>query len=176
MGRVFAVTGFALLLFLHIVSPAGAGVRADVSFTDDQPGWARFEGGWIDLRNGWGPAWTCMVVLEAPVECFRSAAEMRDREAALAPEVNCSYPLRLYDGLNQKGAWVSVYARGVWVNLSTLGFDNRTTSYIVGACSAEMASGANGGGSHYPGCLSPWCEADSMASGWNNVVSSVYLY
>jgi hypothetical protein len=177
MGRVLAVLGFALLVFLQAVSPAAGAQRVAGSFAGEWSSLARFEGGWIDLKSGWGPARACLVVLGAPVECFRSSSEMAEREAALVvPGVNCSYPLRLYDGLSRTGTKVSVYARGVWVNLSTLSFDNKTSSYAVGACAAEMASGAGGGGSFYPGCLNAWCVADSMAAGWNNVVSSVYLY
>jgi hypothetical protein len=177
MGHGFVVLGFALLVLAHAFSPALAAERAVGHAPDDQPGLARFEGGWIDLKSGWGLARACLVVSSGSIECFRSTSELRRREAAvLVPGVDCSVSLRLYDGTGRTGQMVSVYARGVWVNLSTLSFDNKTSSYAVGACAAEMASGAGGGGSLYSGCLSPWCVANSMGTGWNNAVSSVYLY
>jgi hypothetical protein len=93
-----------------------------------------------------------------------------------APSINCSTPLKLRDGTNQTGTTVSVYVRGLWVNLSDVGFDNRTSSFTVGACSIELAAQANGSGNHYTRCLSPGCVENSMLPGWNNVVSSVYLH
>jgi len=98
------------------------------------------------------------------------------RGQRLAPLISCSTALNLYNGTYLTGTRVSVSTRGVWINLSNFGFDNMTSSYKVGACSVELASGANGSGSHYSRCLSAGCEEDVMASGWNNVISSVYLH
>jgi hypothetical protein len=92
-----------------------------------------------------------------------------------APTLNCSTALRLHDGTFQTGTTVYVYARGIWVNLSDVGFNNMTSSYTVGACAVVLASGTNGGGSHYPYCLFAGCVEDVMAPGWDNVISSVYL-
>jgi hypothetical protein len=91
------------------------------------------------------------------------------------PDVSCSTPLKLYNGTYLTGSSVSIYQRGVWVNLSSAGFDNMTSSYEVGACAVILASGANGGGSHYPECLNAGCVENTMLTGWNNVLSSVYL-
>lgn len=176
MVRGLTVLGFVFLVSLTAAPAQGAG-RLGLASEGDRSGLARFEGGWIDLEAGWGPARACLVFSGRPVECFRSASQMSRREARLlVPSLNCSSPLRLYDGLNRTGATVSIYTRGLWTNLSGLGFDNRTSSYSVGACAVELASGSGGGGSHYPGCVAAWCVVNSMASGWNNVVSSVYLY
>ncbi|MDZ4232469.1 MAG: hypothetical protein U1C73_01615, partial [Dietzia sp.] len=87
----------------------------------------------------------------------------------------CSTPLRLYAGTNQSGSVLAVTARGVWVNLST-SFNNQTSSYRVGACSSLFAAGTNGTGGFYPGNTSAWATASQMLLGWNNRVSSVYLY
>jgi hypothetical protein len=89
--------------------------------------------------------------------------------------INCSTPLRLYDGTYRTGASVSVYTRGLWVNLSVVDFNNKTSSYAVGACAVVLAAGTNGSGAHYPECLEAGCIENSMLSGWNNVISSVYL-
>jgi hypothetical protein len=93
-----------------------------------------------------------------------------------APTVNCATPLKLHDGTHQSGATAQVSVRGVWVNLSSLGFDNRTSSFTVGSCAVELASAANGGGAWYLRCLSPGCVENTMDLGWNNVISSVYLH
>jgi hypothetical protein len=93
-----------------------------------------------------------------------------------APALSCSTALHLYDGTGFTGSSVSIFERGVWINFSTLGFDNRTSSYRTGACSVDMASGPNGGGALYPTCHNPGCAESSMAPGWDNVISSVFLH
>jgi hypothetical protein len=92
------------------------------------------------------------------------------------PAANCSTPLKLHDNTNQLGTLVSVFTRGLWVDLSSLSFDNMTSSYTVGACSIDLAAQSGGAGNHYTRCLSAGCVEDSMLSGWNNVVSSAYLH
>jgi hypothetical protein len=62
-----------------------------------------------------------------------------------------------------------------WINLADFGFNNMTSSYTVGACAVILAAGTNGSGSLYPECLNAGCVEDVMLSGWNNVLSSVYL-
>jgi hypothetical protein len=96
--------------------------------------------------------------------------------ASRSSRVSCSTPLVLHDGTTQTGTSVSIYTRGLWIDLSFLSFDNKTSSYTVGACSVELAAGSGGGGAHYSRCLYAGCVENSMASGWNNVVSSVYLH
>jgi hypothetical protein len=92
------------------------------------------------------------------------------------PALSCSTPLRLYDGSLISGDSVSISTRGLWIDLSTLGFDNRTSSFKVGACSIELAAGPGGSGSRYQRCLSAGCTENNMATGWNNLVSSAYLH
>lgn len=138
---------------------------------------ARFEEGWIDLSRGWGEAKACVLLPDRPTQCFRTEAEAQVWGGGFrAPNVSCATPLKLRDGTYQSGTTVSIYPRGIWVNLSTLGFDNRTSSYTVGACAVELAALSNGGGARYPRCLNAGCVEDVMFSGWNNVVSSVYLH
>jgi hypothetical protein len=106
----------------------------------------------------------------------RGRVEVGSAERDLVPLVNCSTPLRLWDGTYETGAMVSIYARGVWVNLNIVNFGDKTSSYIVGSCSVELADGQNGSGSRYPYCLSAGCVENVMASGWDNRISSVYLH
>jgi hypothetical protein len=94
---------------------------------------------------------------------------------SVVPLANCSTPLTLHDGTSQTGAKVTVSARGIWVNLSTLSFDNKTSSYTVGACSVQLASAANGGGALYTSCLSAGCVENTLDPGWDNTFSSVFL-
>jgi hypothetical protein len=93
-----------------------------------------------------------------------------------APALNCSTALKLYDHTNFGTPSVSISQRGTWINLSTLGFDNRTSSYRLGACLVDMASGQNGGGALYPTCGSPGCGESSMKPGWDNTISSVFIH
>ncbi len=74
------------------------------------------------------------------------------------------------------GSSVSIGQRLVWVNLSSRSFDNRTSSYTVGSCAVDLASGANGGGQLYSRCLSPGCVENVMDRGWGNTNSPVYLH
>ncbi len=87
----------------------------------------------------------------------------------------CSTPLRLYTGTNYTGSVLAVTSRGVWVNL-TAGFNNQISSYRVGACSSLLADGTNGTSGFYPGNTSAWATASQMLLGWNNRISSAYLY
>jgi hypothetical protein len=121
----------------------------------------------------------CAVVEGHPTRCFRTVAEM-DRwvtfPGRVAPTLNCSTPLKLHDGTNQLGTLVSIYARGTWVDLSSFSFDNKTSSYTVGACAIDLAAQNGGTGNHYTRCLSAGCVENTMLSGWGNVVSSAYLH
>lgn len=145
---------------------------------------ATFDGRLIDLSKGWGEAAACNTDGRS-TRCFRTEAEM---DQSLAEEHSktspspadstllaaCSTGLRLYDGSSFTGTVLTVSTSGVWVNLSTYGFDNRTTSYRVGACDSYFAESTGGGGAWYPGNTAAWAQASSMAAGWNDRVSSVY--
>ncbi len=118
-----------------------------------------------------------MVLVSSAVGPALASGPGSDNEwAGSQPSLACSSPLQLFDGTNLSGAKVLIYTRGLWIDLSTVSFDNRTSSYKVGACAIELASGAGGGGAHYTRCLSAGCVENVMDLGWNNVVSSVYLH
>jgi hypothetical protein len=91
------------------------------------------------------------------------------------PYAACSTPLTLYKGANRTGASVPITTRGVWINLSTVSFDNKTSSYKVGACAVELAPQNNGQGNPYPECLNPGCVENTMLPGWDNTISSVFV-
>ncbi len=87
----------------------------------------------------------------------------------------CSSAIGLYDNTSWGTPVVFVTTRFVYTNLSSLGFDNRTSSYAIGACSATFYDGATGTGSIYPGSTGAGASAAAMLSGWNDRVSSVYM-
>lgn len=145
---------------------------------------ASFEGTTFDMSNGWGAASACHVT-DTAVTCYRSEAAM-DRAVGEATTdrslsgtssasfaANCSSSLRLYDGTSHTGAVISLSTRQSVLSLSVYGFDNRTSSYRVGACSSSLYSGI--GTSKYGGNTSAYASATSMASGWNDVISSVFI-
>lgn len=113
----------------------------------------------------------CLAVASTPRRALASAAPANFE----APTLSCSTPLKLRDGTNQSGTLVLIYTRLQWVNLTDFDFNNMTSSYTVGACAVILASGTNGGGSLYAECLNAGCVEDVMLTGWNNVLSSVYL-
>lgn len=94
----------------------------------------------------------------------------------MAPALTCSTPLTLYDLANRSGSSVQVFTRGLWINLSTVSFDNKTSSFKVGACAVDLAPQTNGSGNHYPECLYAGCIENTMLPGWDNTISSVYLH
>ncbi len=157
---------------------------------------ALLDGEVIDLSEGWGGATTCVVVPDRLeyVECFRSDSARDQRLADLGltdrfAEVDqlpegagfaaavCSSYLKLYDRYYYGGASLWISSRGFWHNLSVYGFNQRTSSYRVGACSSIMADYSNGGGAWIPTSLTQAWDVDAVISGsWNNDVSSVYIY
>ena len=188
----------ALILSLAGPTPAGAGQSADATRVERRPAIATFEGKKIDLAGDWGEARACLVWRQGGVmECFRSEAALDAREAQLrggrpapAPKQEpsgdvttayasysysyyCSSSLRLYEHNWYGGRRLSFWDRGYWQNLSTYGFDNSTSSYIVGACYAHLAEHANGGGWWYPGPTYPYAGEPVM--GWQDVISSIYI-
>jgi hypothetical protein len=143
---------------------------------------ATFEGQTFDISVGWGasrarPEIQACHVTETTVDCYRSEADMNDALSEASPAAvlaaNCGSTLRLYDGTSHTGAVLSLSQRGSILSLSTYGFDNRTSSYRVGAYSSTFYNGI--GSSPYPGNTSANASATSMLSGWNNVISSVYI-
>lgn len=145
---------------------------------------ANFEGRTIDLADGWGDATACASTA-SETRCFRSEPAM-DRwlnagdsaeggDGEVAPLAACSTSLRLYDGTSYSGQVLYLSTRNLWLNLSNYGFDNLTSSYKVGACGAYFAENSSGGGAWYPGSTAAGAQAATMATGWNNRISSVYL-
>ncbi|HEV2758899.1 MAG TPA: hypothetical protein VGV86_04955 [Acidimicrobiales bacterium] len=195
------ILGAATLLVTLITMPThvGAqtrmnGVDGGVTTEDREAGaMATFEGRTIDLAGDWGAATACLVWREGGVvECFRTNEELEARRAELSPgrpaagpdasgaavatyAYSCSDPLRLYDYTWYGGRQLMFFDRGYWQNLANYGFEDRTSSYIVGPCPAHLAEHGDGGGWWYPGDTSPGAGEPAMQWGWQNVVSSIYI-
>lgn len=166
------------------VPVASASGTIDVS----DPTQAVFEGELIDLDRTWGQATAC-VELTTFVECFRTESALLDAypglvdskptgnsaRNVLSASSTCSSSLRLYRSTSYAGGVLYLTTRLVTFNLSSYGFDDDTSSYVVGACSASFYSAANLGGSLYPGSTVAYASSASMLSGWNDVVSSVII-
>ena len=147
----------------------------------------------IDISEDWGDATACLVwpdQLDVP-ECFGTEAELEKRvagieseglgqnlveSATMARSANCSGYLKLYDGTSYTGSTLWLRGRVQWFNLASFNFDQKTSSFKVGPCSAYFADLAFGGGSWYPtSATQAYDVASTMLSGWNNDVSSVYI-
>jgi hypothetical protein len=187
-------------LTMTLLAPVPALAQAsDGAPVETRPAIASFEGDSIDLAGDWGDADACLVWRQGGVlECFRTVEELDAREAELAPRraaasggstrsnaiaggtvagstasYSCSSSLRLYEHNYYGGRRLSFWDRGYWQNLSWYGFDNRTSSYLVGACYVHLAEHPDGGGWWYPGPAYPW--AGEPAMWWQDVISSIYI-
>ena len=150
------------------------------------PSIARFEGGTIDLRNGWGEAAACASD-GTSTDCFRTESELdsylipRLAGTQLTPlgdvsiQTACSTTLKLYSSTSFGGSVLALSTRFAVTNLSTWSFDNITSSYRIGACSSTFYDGANAGVPIYPGNTNAGASAASMLAGWDNRISSVYI-
>lgn len=158
-----------------LVINAGPGAEASASASGGSL--AFFEDDVIDLSQSWGDALACSISDEGNY-CFRTESELDQflAEAATAEAAGilatCSTTLRLWDGTNQTGAVLYLDLRAINISLSTYSFDNKTSSYRVGACNSVFR---DSGGAIYPGSTGAGASANSMASGWNNRVTSVYI-
>lgn len=191
----------AVIALLAVVVPAASAIEARQSSASSSDATATvatealYNGEVIDLAGDWNGAGACLVLPQHLdlAECFDTEAERDDRLADLdlthlfeetpAPEgasfgaASCSSYLKLYNGYNYSGSSLWLSTRAVWLNLNSYGFNQKASSYRVGACQTIMADYNNGGGAWISLSLTaPW-DVDSVISGsWNNDVSSVYIY
>ncbi|MEV0528612.1 hypothetical protein AB0I66_34855 [Streptomyces sp. NPDC050439] len=142
---------------------------------------ASFEGKRVDLSSGWGEAKACGVWRDG-VKCFRTVAEL-DRKAgditrsraASGALAACSSALQLGEHNDLRGRVLRFYDRGSWQNLDGYSFNDKTSSYRTGACTAHLAEHNGGRGYWYPGNTGPNHYEPSMRSGWNDRVSSIKI-
>jgi len=144
---------------------------------------ASYNGGTIDLSQGWGTATVCAVT-ETGTHCFMTQSAYQlwlttqsDLSGLLpAGSVGCSTGLALFQNISYGGRELDIYVTSIWINLSTYSFSDELTSYKVGACSISMTGASNGGGSVYPGATSAGSDVSWIGTAWNDRVQSVYVY
>ena len=190
----FRIVVALVVAVVLVAGPAAAASDSDGSRATEAGATARYGDQLIDLAQSWGGARACVVwpdKLDVP-ECFNTETQMNRRIAELETELApasvgdwgrttavsewCASSLRLYDSAWYSGAVLYLRGRWQWFNLADYGFDQRTSSYRIGACSARFADWRNGGGSRYPTSLTEAYDVSpTMLSGWDNDVSSVYV-
>ena len=200
-GRSRRLSVVLVVLGFGVAAVTAGGTALAASQTDAEPQataegeLAVLEGRVIDLSSDWEGAEACVVYPDDTMsECFASEAELEKRVADLAdaatasttaraagPPIvaassSCGSYLKLYDGTyyGSPSLWLST--RLQWLNLANYGFNQKTSSFKVGACSSYFADGAWGGTPWYPTYLTQAYDVGpTMLSGWNNDVSSVYI-
>lgn len=187
----------AIAMVIVMAAPVSVSASEDEPTPAAEPTPALFEGRLINMSGDWEGAAACMVWPEAvdTPECFRSEAAMDQRIAELERTLpqeaidhrqtigsatrgvsDCSSSVRLYDGTSYTGAALYLRGREVWFNLVDSGFNQMTSSFKIGACSAYFADLSGGGGDWYPTSQTEAYDvATSMISGWDNDVSSVWI-
>ncbi|MGC1237950.1 MAG: hypothetical protein WA860_04085 [Acidimicrobiales bacterium] len=180
MSAIRARKEIGLLIGFVLITVMGGGQLAGAS-----PGGssiASYDGTSINLANGWEGAAVCAVT-QGGNFCFATTSDYQtwlsspggQADVGFSPEINCSSALQLYSGTNYEGSELSLLDEGVWLNLSTYGFSDKTNSYKVGACEVSMTSAQNGGGTVYPGPMAAGTDAASMESGWSDRIQSAYI-
>ena len=180
MSTTWLKNPFTLAIGVVLVAVMGGGQIAGAS---PNPGViAYFNGGTINLANGWEGAQVCAVAATGTY-CFSSQAGYQAwlsnssvvTDIGSTSNTNCPSALDLFSATGYKGTELSLLDEAVWINLSTYGFSAKTNSYKVGACKASMTAAANGGGSVYPGPMAAGTNASSMQSGWASRIASAYI-
>ena len=139
---------------------------------------ADFEGSFIDLSKDWGEAKACWSDGRT-TECFRTESQMdsqiNQRFTSKAVVATCATSVKLYSNTSYGGSVLSLVTRTVPINLSAYGFDNLTSSYVIGSCSTLFYDYANNVSPTYPGSTTANSSASSMSTGWDNRVSSIRI-
>ena len=169
-----------LLAASALVGFTSAPARASSATVDDEPPIvATFEGRSLRLDDGWGEAHACTSDGKT-ARCYRTEQEMdaveggRAEVATSVAQVNCGTSVRLYSSAGYAGDVLALTTRFSTINLASHGFNNITSSYRIGSCSAQFFD-TTGGSTVYPGSTTAGSSAAVMVSGWDNRVGSVYI-
>ena len=141
---------------------------------------ASYNGGTLNLSQGWGSATVCDVAA-AGTYCFSSQSAYEAWLSSTAggslvqPLTSCSTGLKLYQNINYGGNELIVNSTFLWINLADYSFADVVSSYKVGACSIIMTDGTNGSGNVYPGATSAGSDVSWIGTAWNDRVQSVYI-
>jgi hypothetical protein len=181
--QVFGRLTKALTLILSVVLIGVLGGVQLASATDTSGVSASYNGGTIDLSQGWGSASVCAVT-SMGTSCFASQSDylawlssqvaIGALGAGAAPSGNCSTGFKLFSHTNYGGTELVLFVQSSWINLSAYSFSDVLSSYKVGACAVGMTAGPNGSGAVYPGATSPGSDVTTLGA-WNDRVQSVYI-
>lgn len=175
-----------LLLLLPLVTPpSSARTLADGEAVPT--GRALYRGRVINLARSWEGARACAVLTPREIRCYDSEAEQwsdlarrgwRTPTAELELVTYClnrdDLPLTLYENTSYGGTSLSLYEANTWHDLSSLGFDNMTSSWRNNTyCDATAATGTGGTGSTLT--LAGRSQDSDVGSTWNDVISSVQI-
>jgi hypothetical protein len=187
--KFIATLGLVALAVLPAASAAAIGdAEGSRAGTSEASAFAAYDSGTIDLRVGWDSATACHTDGRT-TQCFSTEKEMDAalglsstplaasalRSGSSAALLACGSTLKLYTGTSYTGSVLALSIQFTFLNLSTYGFSNVTSSYKVGGCSSTFYDGSSGSGAVYPGNTSAWAQFPSMVTGWSDRVSSVYI-
>ena len=164
----------ALLVALGGAGAASASTSSDVV--------ASYNGGTIDLTQGWGSATVCAVT-PSGTNCFTNQSEYQSwassqfkSSSIVAPlATSCSTGLELFQNEGYGGNELVLTTPSIWINLADYSFADVVSSYKVGTCAVTMTDGTNGSGTIYPGATSPGSDVSWIGTAWNDRLKSVYL-
>ena len=175
MKIVVALASCAALV--GVVSGAGS---ASASASSDVV--ASYNGGTIDLTQGWGSATVCALTSHG-TDCFTNQGQYQQWASAQSQSssmsaplaTSCSTGLELFQNIGYGGNELILTTPSIWINLSDYSFADVVSSYKVGGCAATMTDGTNGSGAIYPGATSPGSDVSWIGTAWNDRLQSVYL-
>jgi hypothetical protein len=176
--KVVVTLAVGAALFTVVV---GAGM-ASASTSTSADVVASYNGGAIDLSQGWGTATVCAVT-STGTSCFTTQSEYlswagSQSQSSLAvgsPAISCSPGLELFQNISYGGKELILSTASNWINLSDYSFTDEVSSYKVGSCAVTMTDGPNGSGDIYPGATSPGSDVTWIGTAWNDRLQSVYL-
>lgn len=175
-GALAVIVSTGLLGMVSGVTESSAATGGDII--------ASYNGGSIDLSQGWGAATVC-VIAPSGTDCFANQqdyqawADAKSKTSAsllTATTSSCSSGFQLYENIDYGGRELIIYDESIWINLSDYSFNDTVSSYEVGACAVSMTDGPYGSGNVYPGATSPYSDVSWIGSTWNDRVSSVYVW
>ena len=139
---------------------------------------ASFEGGTIDLANGWGNAHACIVQSPTTAECFATRAQLAAAAASLGviPDTSCgSGALELFQDTDYGGNELLIPSPyNQWIDLDGYDFGDQTKSWSnTLSCGAYATKSDNGTGTELS--MPAKSESASMPSGWADAINAVEI-
>jgi len=172
--------GQVVIVLLVVVTETG-GLERATSAAPVAPVVASYNGGTIDLSQGWGTATVCDVTSSGTF-CFSNQAAFdawqssSTEQSVVQPLTSCSSGLKLFQNIDYGGDELILSTRLSWLNLADYSFADELSSYEVGACSISMTDEAGGAGDVYPGATTAYSDVSWIGTAWNDRVQSVYIY